>query len=272
MRRRSAPSATPSNTSTSTLPSSEPAPAGQAAQLAERLALPVEDLSLLARALVHSSYPNEHPDASALSNERLEFLGDAVIALIVSDALYARHPTEDEGRLTQRRAALVSTRGLAALARRIDLGSSLLLGAGADRANERERPSVLAAAFESVVGALFLDAGLEVTRDWLLEIAGPELDARRSASSFVSPKSRLQELAYARTGLAPAYRVLRAEGPDHEKHYVVEVELDGTAIGTGEGHNRREAETAAAAVALTVLRTGSTAAGGGGSARGGSAR
>ena len=134
------------------------------------------------------------------------------------------------------------------------------------RANERERPSVLAAAFESVVGALFLDAGLEPTRDWLLGIAGPELEARRSASSFVSPKSRLQELAYARTGLAPAYRVLRAEGPDHEKHYVVEVLLGDAAIGTGEGRNRREAETAAAAAALSALRTRVTGAGAGGSA------
>jgi len=255
MRRRSAPSATPSNTSTSTLRSSQPAPAGQAARLAERLALPITNLGLLGQALVHSSYPNEHPDASSLSNERLEFLGDAVISLVVSDALFARHPNEDEGRLTQRRAALVSTPGLAALARRIDLGAELLLGAGADRANERERPSVLAAAFESVIGALFLDAGLEPTRDWLLEIAGPELDARRSASSFVSPKSRLQELAYARTGQAPDYRVLRAEGPDHEKHYVVEVLLGDEPVGTGEGRNRREAETAAAAAALGVLRS-----------------
>jgi ribonuclease-3 len=256
MRRGSAPSATPWITSTSTLPSSEPAPAGQAARLAERLALPVKDLDLLGQALVHSSYPNEHPDASALSNERLEFLGDAVISLVVSDALYGRHPGEDEGRLTQRRAAIVSTPGLAALARRVDLGSALLLGAGADRANERERPSVLAAAFESVIGALFLDAGLAPTRDWLLEVAGPELEARRSASSFVSPKSRLQEMAYARTGLAPVYRVLRAEGPDHDKHYVVEVSLADEAVGTGEGRNRREAETAAAAAALTFLRTG----------------
>ena len=254
MPRRSAPSATPSNTSTSTLRSSEPAPAGQAARLAERLALPVQDLDLLGQALVHSSYPNEHPDASALSNERLEFLGDAVISLVVSDALFARHPDEDEGRLTQRRAAIVSTRGLAALARRIDLGSALLLGAGADRANERERPSVLAAAFESVIGALFLGSGLEATRDWLLEVAGPELEARRSASSFVSPKSRLQELAYAKTGLAPAYRVVRAEGPDHEKHYVVEVLLGDEVVGMGEGRNRREAETAAAAAGLVVLR------------------
>jgi ribonuclease-3 len=254
MPRRSGPSATPSSTSTSTLRSSRPAPAGQAARLAERLALPVTDLDLLGQALVHSSYPNEHPDASALSNERLEFLGDAVIALIVSDALFARHPDEDEGRLTQRRAAIVSTRGLAALARRIDLGSALLLGAGADRANERERPSVLAAALESVVGALFLDAGLEATRQWLLSIAGPELEARRSASSYVSPKSRLQEVAYARTGLVPVYRVVRAEGPDHEKVYLVEVLLGDESVGQGEGRNRRDAETAAAAAALAHLR------------------
>ena len=94
----------------------------------------------------------------------------------------------------------------------------------------------------------------EATRDWLLGVAGPELEARRSASSFVSPKSRLQELAYAKTGLAPAYRVVRAEGPDHEKHYVVEVLLGDEVVGMGEGRNRREAETAAAAAGLAVLR------------------
>ena len=253
MPRRSGPSRTLSTSSTNTPPSRGSTPPTQAARLIERLSLPVRDLDLLGQALVHSSYPNEHPDASSLANERLEFLGDAVIALLISEALFMLHPDEDEGRLTHRRAAIVSTRGLAAIARRLGLGEHLLLGAGADRANERDRPSVLAAAFESVVGALYLDRGLDVARTWLLAVADPELSAHRSMSSLVSPKSRLQEIAYARSGAAPAYRVVSAVGPDHEKHYVVEAMIGMEVLGTGEGRNRRDAETAAAAAALASL-------------------
>jgi ribonuclease-3 len=252
--RGSVPSATRPNSSTST-PSSDPGalPAG-AARLAERLALPIRDLELLAQALVHSSYPNEHPGSAAASNERLEFLGDTVIALVVSESLFQRHPDEDEGRLTSRRAAIVSTAGLAALARRAGLGEHLVLGLGADRARERERPSLLAAVFEAITGAIFLDGGLDAARRWILTIAAPELDAPHAASRFVSPKSRLQEISQARSGTAPAYRIVSAEGPDHAKHYVVEALVGGEVLGRGEGASRREAETAAAAAALVALR------------------
>ncbi|MFI5254756.1 MAG: ribonuclease III [Candidatus Limnocylindrales bacterium] len=241
------------STSTSTPPSSDPEALSAAARLAERLTLPIRDLGLLAQALVHSSYPNEHPDSPSASNERLEFLGDAVVSLIVSEALFARHPDEDEGGLTSRRAAIVSTVGLAAIARRMGLGDHLVLGLGADRANERERPSLLAAAVEAIAGAIFLDSGLAAARDWILAIAAPEFDAPISASGLVSPKSRLQELSHARAGEAPAYRIVSAEGPDHAKHYVVEALVGGQVVGRGEGANRREAETAAAAAALGAL-------------------
>ncbi|MGH3074574.1 MAG: ribonuclease III [Gaiellales bacterium] len=217
------------------------------------MALPIHDLDLLAQALVHSSYPNEHPGSPAASNERLEFLGDTVIALVVSDYLYARHPDEDEGRLTSRRAAIVSTSGLAVLARRVGLGEHLVLGFGADRSNERERPSLLAAAFEAVAGAIFLDGGLEAARAWIIASAAPELEAPVAASRFVSPKSRLQELSHLRAREAPAYRIVSAEGPDHAKHYVVEALVAGTVLGRGEGASRREAETWAAAAALEAL-------------------
>lgn len=250
----SGPSRTPPTTSTSTARSSESGAASEAAaRLASRLALPVRDLALLGEALIHSSYPNEHPELRAASYERLEFLGDSVIALIVSDALFRYHPDEDEGRLTARRSAIVSTDGLAALARRAGLGDDLILGQGADRANDRERPSVLAAAFESVVGAIYLDLGLEAVRAWVSDVAAPELEARQPASTLVSPKSRLQEAAYARSGIAPTYQIVSAEGPAHEKHYVVEAIVDGAVVGRGEGRNRREAETEAAAAALRAL-------------------
>ncbi len=224
-----------------------------ARELAGSLGLPVRDLELLAEALVHRSYTNERPAAPVASNDRLEFLGDSVIALIVSEALFTRHPDEDEGALTTRRATIISTAGLAALARRIGLGSYLLLGAGADRSGERERDSVLEGSFEAVAGAIFLDLGMEATREWLLALLAPELDAPRPAGSLKPAKSQLQEESYARTGSAPTYRVVSAEGPDHDKLYVVEVQVGPDVLATGQGRNRRDAETDAAGAALSRL-------------------
>src|SRR5688500_6226287 len=148
-----------------------------ARELAERLGLPFNDLSLLSQALIHSSYVHEQPTAGQ-SNERLEFLGDSVISLIVSEALWQRHPQDDEGSLTTRRAAIVSARGLARIAQRLELDQYLVLGLGATAAGERSRKSVLAATFEAVTGAIYLAHGLERTRDWLLEVARPELDRK----------------------------------------------------------------------------------------------
>ena len=223
------------------------------------LQLPPGPLPHLAEALVHSSYPNEHPEADRRTNERLEFLGDAVIQLLISEALHARHPEDDEGRLTARRAAIVSTAGLAAVAARIGLGARLRLGQGADRAGERRRPSVLAAGLEALAAAVYLDRGLEATRAWLIGLVGPELDRGGPAEAFVAPKSRLQEAGYAQAGEAPEYRVVAVDGPDHARHYVVEVALGGAVIGRGEGRSRREAETEAAIQALERVASAAVA-------------
>jgi ribonuclease-3 len=224
--------------------------------LAARIGLQVRNPDLLSRALVHASYVNEHPESPLESNARLEFLGDAVVALVISQTLYERHPGEDEGGLTARRAAVVSTTGLARLAQRIGLESSLTLGQGAERSGERRRISVLAAAFEAVVGAAYLDVGLEAVRAWLLAIVADELDAAAPLASLKSPKSRLQELGYGRWGAAPEYQVVSAEGPDHLRHYVVEVTVAGEVLGRGEGGSRRLAETEAAAEAVARLESG----------------
>ena len=232
-------------------------------ELAARLGLPVSDHGLLTRALVHGSFTNEHPDEPFGSNERLEFLGDAVVALVVSEALYVRHPDEDEGALTARRAALVSTHALARAAGRLGLGDLVILGQGAERTGERHRPSVLAATFEAVVGALYLDQGLATVQSWLVEQLADQLDAEVPAASLKSPKSRLQELSYVRWGTPPTYRVVSAVGPDHARHYVVEALVGDQALGRGEGGNRREAETEAAARALESLEGQAGAAGSG---------
>ena len=176
-----------------------------------------------------------------------------MIAVVISDELHRRHPAEDEGQLTTRRAAIVSTDALARFARRIGLGPHLLLGEGADRAGARERRSVLASAFEAVVAAIYLDLGIAVAHDWLLSVAGPELADPADAAAYLAPKSRLQKLAQAAHGQPPEYRVVALEGPDHARHFVVEVLVDGRVMGRGEGSSRRAAETRAAHEALERL-------------------
>ncbi len=226
-----------------------------AAAFAARLGLPVGNLDLLEQALVHASYLHEHPGAAAGHNERLEFLGDAVVNLVVSEAVYARHPSDDEGLLSARRAAIVSTGGLARLASRIGLGDELRLGEGEAQRGGRRRPSLLASAFEALAGALYLDLGFGPTRDWLLTLLEPDLTAvDLPASVLKSPKSRLQEYTQRRSGARPVYRVVEATGPDHEKLFRVVVEVDGQAVGFGTGRSRRDAETEAAEAALETLR------------------
>ena len=180
------------------------------------LGLPVQDLDLLDQALVHSSWLHEHPDAARGHNERLEFLGDVVVNLAVSEALFARHPNDDEGTLSARRATIVSTPGLARLATRIDLGQYLRLGEGEAQRGGRLRPSLLASGFEALIGALYLDLGYGPTRDWVLELATDALEAAAAApGTLKSPKSRLQELTQRRDRRATGvpHRRGRRPGP-----------------------------------------------------------
>src|SRR3954454_2398780 len=263
MPRRPAPSRTPSTTSTSTPPSrssvtSEVRP-GHA--VVERLGLPVRDLDLIEQALVHSSWLHEHPDAARGHNERLEFLGDAVVNLAISEALYARHPDDDEGALSARRAAIVSTTGLARLAGRIELGRYLLLGEGESQRSGRRRPSLLASSFEALTGALYLDLGYDVVRRWLQTIAEPELSLEAPVLSLKSPKSRLQEYTQRRSGERPDYRLVEASGPDHEKSFRIDDERLVAAVGGG-GRRPRPAEHAPRDAELVPRLCGRCAAGG----------
>lgn len=223
----------------------------RADRLAERLGLPVRDRDLLAQALTHSSWLHEHPGEVRGHNERLELLGDAVINLAVSQALFQRHPDEDEGLLSARRAAIVSATGLAELAERIDLASDFALGEG-ELGRAVQRPSLLAAAFEALAGALFLDLGWEATRDWILDLVAPEIQAGVAPDLLKSPKSRLQEQTQ-RSGVRPVYHLLEAVGPDHDKVFRVEVVVGDEVLGMGTGSSRRMAETAAAAEAVEIL-------------------
>lgn len=221
--------------------------------LVEQLGLPIRDRRLLAQALTHTSWLHEHPGEAAGHNERLEFLGDAVVNLAISEALYARHPDDDEGILSARRAAIVSATGLAKLATRIDLGSFLSLGEGEAGRAGPGTPSIQASGFEALAGALLLDIGWDATRDWVIRMAAPDIDASLPPASLKSPKSRLQEETQRSTGGRPVYRVLEAVGPDHDKVFRVEVAVAGEVLGMGVGRSRRVAETAAAAEAVAVL-------------------
>jgi ribonuclease-3 len=176
------------------------------------------------------------------------------VNLAISEALFTRHPADDEGFLSARRAAIVSTTGLARLAERLDLGEHLFLGEGEAQRGGRSRPGLLASAFEALVGALYLELGFERVREWLLEHAAPEIGQDLPEGMLKSPKSQLQEFTQRMTGVRPVYRVVDATGPDHERTFQIAVEVDGRVLGEGTGPSRRVAETAAALMALEAIR------------------
>jgi ribonuclease-3 len=224
-----------------------------AVAFAAQLGLPIRNPELFGQALVHSSYLHEHRAEARSHNERLEYLGDAVVSLVISAALYERRPADDEGALSARRAAIVSTTGLARLAARLELGTWLLLGEGESQRGGRLRPSLLASAFEAVAGAIYLDLGFEAARAWITTIAAPELASEAALGTLKSPKSRLQEYTQRVAGERPAYRLVDVSGPDHERVFRVEVSVGGEVVGRGEGSSRRIAETLAASSAIEAL-------------------
>jgi ribonuclease-3 len=175
---------------------------------------------------------------------------------VISEALHARHPDDDEGLLSARRAAIVSTAGLARLGRRLDLGDYLQLGEGEAQRGGRSRPALLASGLEALAAAVFLDQGWAAVRAWLADLAEPEITADAAPAALKSPKSRLQELSQRRSGERPVYRLVDVSGPDHQRRFVVDVALDGSIVATGEGASRRGAESAAAGAALEALAAG----------------
>ena len=213
-----------------------------------------KDPSLLRLALVHRSYCNENGLDPSESYERLEFLGDAVLELAVSAELYRRLPQADEGELTKTRSSLVRRETLAKIARRIDLGKYLLVGKGVDATNGRQQDSVLAAAFEALVAAVYIDQGNEFTRQFIIRMIDGELtQVERAGGPPENPKSQLQEIVQ-RQGLnPPKYLLVSSEGPDHGPVFTVEVMVDGQVVGAGTGGKKSEAENAAAEAALAVL-------------------
>ena len=210
------------------------------------------DRELLARALTHRSYANESRNPSLGDNERLEFLGDAVLDLIVGYRLYALHAEADEGELSRLRAELVSAPSLARLARELALGDCLLLGRGEARSGGRDKESLQADSLEAVIGAVFLDAGYDAAEAIVCRMFEPFLQAA-GAPVGQDYKTRLQELLQARQQQRPEYILAASSGPDHQRHYEVEVLVAGTALGRGAGTTKKRAEQEAARCALERL-------------------
>jgi len=218
--------------------------------LADRLGYSFRNPALLALALVHRSALARAGD----NNEKLEFLGDAVLDLAISDLLMERFAKADEGELSKRRAALVNARVLAAKAAAIELGSELRLGKGEEKSGGRKKPSILAAAYEAIVGAVYLDGGFAAAR----ELIGRHFHAELCMDTRDSPidhKSRLQEITQRLFRETPAYGLVKASGPDHDRAFVVELRVAGQLYGRGEGKSKKEAEQQAALRALAEIET-----------------
>jgi ribonuclease III len=217
---------------------------------AARWGLVFGDLSLLRMALTHRSYLNEHPELDWDDNERLEYLGDAVLDLLLGEHLYLSFPQAREGELTALRAALVRRSTLARFAEELELGEALFMGHGEIETGGRERAATLCGAFEAVVGAIYLDQGIGGAAALVMPLVEAELAAAQVEVSDKDPKSRLQELAQGALGVTPRYRTVNAEGPDHAKKFTVEVSIAGVVCGVGLGSAKQIAAQEAAIAAL----------------------
>lgn len=213
------------------------------------------DRSLIAAAFTHRSYINES-DPKGTHNERLEFLGDAVIELTVTHHLFTKYPQATEGELTAYRAALVNAAMLGGIGESLGMNECLLLSKGEQKDTGRARATILANTFEAVVGALYLDQGYAAADDFVTRHVLAHADEVVRTGSWKDAKSRFQEMAQAKDGQTPRYETVKAEGPDHDKKFVVELRVGDHLVATGEGKSKQEAEQAAAEMALGVPTSG----------------
>ncbi len=223
-----------------------------AADLAERLGLHFTNLHLLVRALTHRSYVNEHSNAIE-DNERLEFLGDAVLDFVVGAWVYNHFPEMQEGELTRMRSALVRTDTLAEFARQLDLGPALRLGRGELASGGRQRDNLLCATFEAVIGAMYLDTGIPAVETFVEPLLSHVSNRVIGQEEIYDPKSTLQEWAQSNKLGTPRYTTVASSGPDHARVFVVEVQVNGKAYGRGEGTSKQAAAQAAAQASLESL-------------------
>lgn len=221
-------------------------------EFARRVKLPFSDWLLLSRALTHRSYRNEHTEALE-DNERLEFLGDAVLDFVVGAWLYHRYPEMAEGDLTRMRSALVYTEQLAEFGRQIQLGSAMRLGRGETQAGGKDRSALLCDTFEAVIGALYLEKGIDAILDFMSPLLAAAADEILETRRIDDPKSVFQEWAQSEQHTSPQYQMRSAVGPDHSKVFEVDVLVNGVVYGSGEGHSKQAAAKDAARDALRSM-------------------
>jgi len=218
--------------------------------LIKKIGIKFEDESLLDKAFIHRSYLNEHRKEGIESNERLEFLGDAVLELIATRYLFNKHPGKAEGELTNLRSALVQGRHLAEVSKTMDLGKYLYLSNGEENSGGREKNYILANTLEAVIGAIYLDQGFEKASEFVNKFILSRLDEIIEKNLFADPKSTLQEFVQERFEKTPTYSILSEEGPDHEKEFEAGVYIDEKLISSGKGSSKQKAESSAAENAL----------------------
>jgi len=216
------------------------------------LDLSFTDKTLLQRAFTHRSYINENPKSGLEHNERLEFLGDAVIELIVTDYLFRAYPTHTEGELTAYRSALVNAVIMGEVAAEIKMNDYLLLSKGETKDTGRARATILANTYESFVGALYLDQGYEGCNKFVTDTLLPRIDEIIKKKSWKDPKSQVQEEAQERVGVTPSYKVVSESGPDHDKYFTIAIFFGDKKIAEGKGRSKQEGQQAAAQAALVA--------------------
>jgi len=224
------------------------------ARLETTIGIAFRNADLLEQAFVHRSYLNENPGFRLPHNERLEFLGDAVLELVITETLYERFPEKPEGELTSLRAALVNANMLAMVGQEIGLNDYLLLSRGEAKDTGRARQYILANTFEALTGAIYLDQGYPAAHAFVLRVLVPRLEQVLAEKLYRDPKSLFQEAAQERVGITPSYEVMRESGPDHNKKFVVGVYLGTELVSEGEGPSKQAAEVEAARQAILARR------------------
>jgi len=222
-------------------------------QLVESLMLPITNLEILDQAFTHTSYANEHKDKNLIHNQRLEFLGDAILDLIIGEYLYCTYPTMSEGELTKTRAIIVCEASLAECSKHLNLAHYLLLGKGEDRSGGRERISILADTFEALIGAIYMATSYEIAKEFVLVHLTDYIAQAMKGEVGKDYKTLLQEFVQQDGEKAIHYILCGEEGPDHNKRFRMAVEIDGKTYGSGLGKSKKEAEQQAAKVTLESL-------------------
>ncbi len=219
----------------------------------KKIRINFDDKNLLKQALIHRSYINEHPKLKLKNNERLEFLGDAVLELIITELLYKKFPTKPEGELTCLRASLVNTKSLARVSTKLKINKYLYLSKGEAKSMNHQKDAIMADVFEAIIGAIYLDQGTEKTKKFIKQYLWSQLAMILKLELYLDPKSHLQEITQEKFKITPHYKIMKEKGPDHFKKFISGVFLEKKIISTGEGKSKQSAETNAAKKALKKI-------------------